>query len=62
MSKIREIFVLLELNCKLDNCKEKKEILICVKIYWCFKKGKWVINGFNVLFKEKVYGWMKNSR
>lgn len=53
-SKTRETPALLESNCKSDNCKEKKEISICVKIDWRSKKGKRVINGFNVSFKEKV--------
>lgn len=53
-SKTRETPALLESNCKSDNCKEEKEISICVKIDWRSKKGKRVINGFNVSFKEKV--------
>lgn len=53
-SKTRETPALLESNCKSDNCKEEKEISICNKIDWRSKKGKRVINGFNVSFKEKV--------
>lgn len=48
-SKTIETPALLESNCKSDN-----EISICVKIDWRSKKGKRVINGFNVSFKEKV--------